>query len=72
MRNLPRTNYKEPISFEAKDNITYEVVFLKEAIGVDSTVLLYVDKIEEKGAGGEQFFGETTGPTRTNRPNIIF
>ena len=63
--NLPRTNYKEPVSFEAKDNITYEVVFLMDAIGVDSTVLLYVDKTEEKGAGGEQFFGETTGPTRT-------
>lgn len=63
--NLPRTNYKDPVSFEAKDNITYEVVFLMDAIGVDSTVLLYVDKIEEKGAGGEQFFGETTGPTRT-------
>ena len=72
LHGLPRTNYKDPISFEAKDNITYEIVFLKEAIGIDSTVLLYVDKIEEKGAGGEQFFGETTGPTRTTDRILSF
>jgi hypothetical protein len=72
LTNLPRTNYKDPVSFEAKDNITYEVVFLMDAIGVDSTVLLYVDKIEEKGAGGEQFFGETTGPTRTTERILTY
>ncbi len=70
--NLPRTNYKDPVSFEAKDNITYEVVFLMDAIGVDSTVLLYVDRIEEKGAGGEQFFGETTGPTRSTERILTY
>jgi len=35
-------------------------------------VLLYVDRTEEKGAGGEQFFGETTGPTRSTERILTY
>jgi hypothetical protein len=62
LQNIPRTNLREPVSFQQKDNITYNVIFLKDAVGVDSVQILYVDEIVDKTSGGEKLFGETTGP----------
>lgn len=62
MQNIPRTNLREPASFQQKDNVTYNVVFLKDAVGIDSIQILYVDEVVDKTSGGEKLFGETTGP----------
>ncbi len=63
LQNIPRTNEREPVSFSQKDNISYNLIFLRNAVGIDSIQLLYVDEITDKSsAGGEKLFGETTGP----------
>ncbi|MCE1189106.1 MAG: hypothetical protein LWX56_08180 [Ignavibacteria bacterium] len=63
LKNLPRLNYREPISFKAADNITYNIVFLKEAVGIDSLVLLYVDQITDRSQGDNTgMFSATGGP----------
>ena len=62
MTDVPRTNMREAASFVAKDNYTYNIIFLKDAVGLDSIQLLYVDQIVDRSSGGEKLFGETGGP----------
>ncbi len=62
MQNIPRTNLREAVSFVSKDNYTYNIIFLKDAVGVDSLQILYVDQIVDRSSGGERLFGETGGP----------
>lgn len=61
--NLPRINEREPVSLQAKDNIVYRIVFLKDAIGVDSMIVLYVDQITNLAGGDSSFFGDASGPS---------
>lgn len=63
LKGIPRTNYREPFTFKAAENITYNVVFLKDAVGLDSIVVLYVDQITDKSQGeGAGMFSSTGGP----------
>ncbi len=62
LQNIQRTNDREAVSFKQKDNVSYNIIFLKDAIGIDSLQLLYVDEITDRTGGGEKLFGETTGP----------
>ncbi len=61
--NLPRTNERDPFSFQARDNVVYRIVFLKDAIGVDSMIVLYVDQITNLAGGDSSFFGDASGPS---------
>ena len=65
---VPRVDGKDPFVFKANDNYTYRLVFLSNAIGVDSTVLLYVNEIIAAGAGDSaNIFGanQAGGPTES-------
>ncbi|MBI2417877.1 MAG: hypothetical protein HYV28_08240 [Ignavibacteriales bacterium] len=63
LKGVPRTNYREPFTFKAADNITYNVVFLKDAVGLDSIIVLYIDEITDKSQGeGAGMFSSTGGP----------
>lgn len=73
LQNIPRTNYRDPFSFQSKDNVGYKIVFLKDAIGIDTLVLLYVDQVTDLTAGGQQgLFGETTGPVIDTQKVLTF
>lgn len=58
---LPRTDERPPFQFKSADGYSYRIVYLKDAIGIDSVVLLYIDEIINKAVGGEGLFGEATG-----------
>ncbi|KAB2909251.1 MAG: hypothetical protein LC102_00655 [Ignavibacteriales bacterium] len=63
---VPRVDGKDPFVFKANDNYTYRLVFLNNAIGVDTTVLLYINEIIAAGAGDSaNIFGANVagGPT---------
>ncbi len=62
LTSVPRADEREPYSFRKADNISYQIVFLKETIEVDSITILYVKEIVDKSAGDSlSFFGETSG-----------
>ncbi len=63
LQNIPRSDEKAPFSFQISDNTTYNIIFLKEAIEVDSINVLFVNEITDKAAAGETFFGDAgSGP----------
>lgn len=65
---VPRVDGKDPFVFKANDNYTYRLVFLTNAIGIDSTVLLYINEIIAAGAGDSaNIFGanQAGGPTES-------
>lgn len=70
--SIPRTDDKEPFQMQAKDNITYNIVFVREGIQIDSPMVLYVSQITDLAAGGEGFFGETSGPSKDTQTVITF
>jgi hypothetical protein len=53
---LPKPNEKKPFRIEIADGVTYRLVFLKEGIGIDSLVILYLEKIKQNVGGGAKFF----------------
>ena len=68
MNPVQRVDGKDPFIFKANDNYTYRVVFLTNAIGMDSTVLLYISEIIAAGAGDSaNIFGanQAGGPTES-------
>ncbi len=70
--SIPRTDEKEPFQLQAKDNIVYNIVFVREGIQVDSPMVLYVSQITDLAAGGEGFFGATSGPSKDTQIVINF
>lgn len=63
LSNIPRGNDRPSFSFRKKDGVTYQLVFKKETIELDSITLLYVKEIEDKQTSGESFFGDASqGP----------
>ncbi|HPI38360.1 MAG TPA: hypothetical protein PK397_10485 [Ignavibacteriaceae bacterium] len=66
-----RTDEKSDFQFQVKDNITYRIVFLKEGIGIDSAIILFVDEIENKSASGESFFGESSGGPQIDTTRVL-
>lgn len=58
LSNIPRTDGKEPFSFEIKEGIEYVFYFLHKSPEFDSVALLYVHQIENKSVSTESFFGE--------------
>lgn len=68
MNPVARVDGKDPFIFKANDNYTYRIVFLSNAIGIDSTVLLYIQEIIAAGAGDTaNIFGtnQAGGPTES-------
>ncbi|MBK7866315.1 MAG: hypothetical protein IPJ75_04580 [Ignavibacteriales bacterium] len=68
MNPVARVDGKDPFVFKANDNYTYRIVFLSNAIGIDSTVLLYIQEIIAAGAGDTaNIFGtnQAGGPTES-------
>lgn len=64
LQGIPRVNGREPVSLVSNENITYKIVFLKEAIGIDSAVVLYVDEVVNKaGIDTARIFGDVAGAT---------
>jgi hypothetical protein len=63
LRSIPRTNDREAFQFLFKDNVTYKIVFLKDAVGIDSLILLYIDQVTDLSAAVEGFFVGTGGPS---------
>jgi hypothetical protein len=57
LQNIPRTNYREAFSFTNAPNVEYQIIFLKEAVGVDSLVLLYVLEMTNKTLNDSGFTG---------------
>lgn len=63
VQNIPRTDEREPFSFQLSDNTAYNIIFLKEAIELDSIHVLFFNEIIDKAAVGETFFGDAgSGP----------
>ena len=56
LKDIPRTNNREPFSFAAEKNSEYRIVFLNGGIGLDSIYLMYVDEIFLNTLSGENFF----------------
>lgn len=69
--NFQRTDEKKDFQFQVRDNITYRIVFLKEGIGIDSAIILFVDEIENKSAAGESFFGEGGGGPQIDTNRVL-
>jgi len=68
MNPVQRVDGKDPFIFKANDNYTYRVVFLTNAMGIDSTILLYISEIIAAGAGDSaNIFGanQAGGPTES-------
>lgn len=55
--SLPRTQDKPPLSFKNSDAVTYRVVFLKDGVGMDTLVLLYINEIVDQSVADEGIFG---------------
>lgn len=70
--SIPRINGRESFTWEIKDNVQYRIVFLKEGIGIDSLILLYIDKITDLTAGGEGLFQEGGGPNIDTQRVVYF
>jgi hypothetical protein len=71
LKNIPRAGTSGTVSFDSKDNVTYQVLLLKENFELDSMVLLTIKKIEDRGAGGESFFGSATGGPQIDTSTIL-
>ncbi len=53
---LPKPDDKKPFRMDFDDGVTYRIVFLKEGIGIDTNVIVYVDKIKQQIGAGKKFF----------------
>lgn len=62
LTNIPRFEMPEPYSFKVADNITYNIVFLKEVIEIDTMTILYIKEIVDKSVTDENLFGGSGGP----------
>ncbi|MCF8240052.1 MAG: hypothetical protein K9J16_01595 [Melioribacteraceae bacterium] len=56
LKNIPRTDAREPFNYVLSDAYRYEIVFIKEALDLDSMVILYVNEINTPTAAGEGLF----------------
>ncbi len=56
LKDIPRTNNRDPYSFKSDRNTEYRIVFLNGGIGLDSIYLMYVDEITLNTLAGESFF----------------
>lgn len=63
LSNISRTAERGAFTFRKKDGVTYQIVFKKETLELDSVTILYVREIEDKQSSGESFFGDASqGP----------
>ena len=53
---LPKPDEKKPFRMDFDDGVTYRIVFLKEGIGIDTNVIVYIDKIKQHIGAGAKFF----------------
>ncbi len=60
LTNIPKSEKTGSVSFRSKENVTYQIYFLRENFEMDSVTLLTVKQIEDKAASSESFFGQTT------------
>ncbi len=64
LSNIPKSENSSNFSFRSKDGVTYQILFLKDNLELDSLTLLTVKEIEDKAANSETFFGSAaTGNT---------
>jgi len=71
LSNIPRAESGGKFSFRIKDNVTYQIVILKENYELDSAVILTVKEIEDKAASSSNFFGETTGASNIDSVTVL-
>lgn len=62
LTNIPRHELPTPFSFKVADNISYQIVFLKEVIEIDTMTILLVKEIVDKSVTDENLFGGSGGP----------
>lgn len=67
--SLPRKD-DEPFSFKVNENTGYRFVFLKDAVGIDSLELLYIEQRVDKSAAEGGFFGGGGGGPQTEITNV--
>ncbi len=56
LKDIPRTNNRDPYTFKSNRNTEYHIVFLNGGVGLDSIYLMYVDEITLNTLAGESFF----------------
>jgi len=56
LKDIPRTNNREPFSFASDKSSEYRIIFLNGGIGLDSIYLMYVDEIILNTLTAESFF----------------
>ncbi len=59
---LPKPDDKKPFKMDFDEGVTYRIVFLKEGIGIDTNVVVYIDKIKQQIGTGAKFFASGGKP----------
>jgi len=67
-KSIPRPEGRKPFTFEEREGVYYNIVFLKDGIGVDSVYLLYLMRVEQAGAAGGGLFTEGEATDDSSRP----
>lgn len=63
---IPRQDGRDPFSFKNSEAVNYRFVFIKDAIGLDSLIVLYVTELVTAGADTNALFAEGTGEVTDN------
>lgn len=71
LSNVPKASGLSAVSFRAKENVSYQIYFLRESFDLDSLTLLTVKEIEDKAATNESFFGQTTNANTVDTVAIL-
>ena len=68
-KSIPRPDGRDPFTFEERDNVQYNIVFLMEGVGLDSLYILYLQRVESTAeAGGNVFGGGSQAAQTITRP----
>jgi hypothetical protein len=71
LTGIPRVGNFSTVSFRLKENVSYQVYFLRDNFDLDSISLLTVKEIEDKAATNESFFGQTTNTNTVDTAVVL-
>jgi hypothetical protein len=71
VEEIPRTNERDPYKFKDAENITYRLVLMLEGVGVDSTMLMFIEERRSLAAGGESFIGDAVDGPREEITRVL-
>ncbi len=69
---LPKPDEKKPFRMDFDEGVTYRIVFLKEGIGIDTNVIVYIDKIKQPMKAGKAFFAAGGRPQIDTTKEYLF